>query len=134
MAKILLGAQKSDFWFCQADIDVFEAAGHEVLKIFDAGQLFEMMVSGQGDLAIIFGGPMASGSLANQVDDVAPLIAGLQAVSLAREQGCEIPVIFLETFGLPRKAHRLSNAILQVPCDPAILLIAAEELLAAQNV
>lgn len=130
MAKILLGAQKGDFWCCQDIVDILEWADHEVLKISDAGQLFEAMVSGQVDLVILFGGPMTPGSLAQQVDDAALLISGLQAVSLARERGCEMPVIILETFHLPPEIRKLGNTlILPVPCDPDRLLGEAEELL-----
>lgn len=131
MAKILYGAQRSDFLCCQDIIDILEWADHEVLKISDAGQLFEAMISGQGDLVILFGGPMALGSLANQIDDAALLISGLQAVALAHEEGCEMPVVILETFHLPLKIRELSNTtILQVPCDPGRLLGEVEELLA----
>lgn len=131
MAKILYGAQRSDFLCCQAGIDILEWADHSVLKISDAGQLFEAMISGRGDLVILFGGPMTPGSPAQQMDGAALLISGLQAVSLAREQGCEMPVVILETFYLPPEIRESSNTtILPVPCDPGRLLGAVEELLA----
>lgn len=125
MAKILFGAQEADLQLCEASIKGLEEAGHDVLEVSDAGHLLEMMVSGEGDLVIIFGGPMPLGSLAGN-----SLYAGFTVVALAREQGCETPVLILETLVRPQWAWELSNtATLWVPYALKTFLFRVERIL-----
>jgi len=131
MAKILVGMREVDLLHCRSLIEELERGHHEVTKIFDAGVLLEAMTSGEGDLVVIFGGPMAVGSLGQRI--LERLHAGYEVVAFAREQGYEIPVLFCWTFDPPWGIWKLDNVgFIALPCLPDEFSAAVQEMLVGE--